>query len=176
VVAASLAAGAAAFAAVPPHEIEATVVPILGWGPGVDVTYGFAVGGKGELIFGLGYNFVDVALDFTDDDSESHGFARAKVGYRYYRRGDLRGFYLQPEIGFHLNFYELYYHGEPRGFRDYTAFSAVPAFLVGGRWVFWDRLSLRAGGGAGLQVPWDFGNNGTLPVFPRLDICLGYAF
>jgi hypothetical protein len=175
VAAASLAAGLAAFAAVPPHEIEVTAVPVLGWGPGVAVIYGTAWGERTEAIAGLGYNFYDIALDFTDDDSESHGFARAAFGLRFYS-GQLRGFYLQPEVGLHLNFYELYYHGEPRGFRDYRDFSAVPAFLVGGRWVVADALSLRVGGGAGLQVPWDFGNNGTLPVFARLDICVGYAF
>jgi len=172
VIAAALAAAAGA---TPPHEIEVTAVPILGWGPGVAVTYGTAWGEHSEAIVGLGYNFYDIALDFTDDDSESHGFARVQLGWRYYT-GALRGFYLQPELGLHLNLYELYYHGEPRGFRDYTTFSAVPAFLVGGRWVFWEALSARAGVGAGLQVPWDFGNYGTLPVFLRLDICLGYAF
>lgn len=176
VVAASLAAGAAALAAVPPREIEVTAVPILGWGPGIDVTYGFALGKRPELIFGLGYNFIDISFDIANDNNKSHGFARAKFGLRYYTGGGLRGFYLQPELGLHLQSYEVYYEGYPRGWRDYETFCVAPAFLVGGRWVFWDRLSLRVGGGGGPQIPWDFGDSGTFPFLPRVDVCLGYAF
>ena len=168
----SLATGAGA---VPRHEIELTVVPVLGWGPGFAATYGAAWSEHLEGIAGLGFNGIDLALDFGDADSKSHGFARAQLGMRYYS-GNLRGLYLQPEMGFHFNFYELYHYDEPRGFRDETAFSAVPAFLVGGRWVFVDAISARGGLGLGFQVPWDFGNRGTLPVMLRLDICLGYAF
>jgi hypothetical protein len=162
--------------AIPPREIEVTAVPVLGWGPGVDLTYGFAAGRKGEVIAGLGYNFIDVSFDIASDNNKSHGFARAKVGFRYYPRGGLRGFYLQPEVGVHLQRYEVYYEGYPRGWRDYKTYCAAPAVLVGGRWVFRDRISLRVGGGGGPQIPWEFGDSGTFPFLPRLDVCLGYAF
>lgn len=179
------AAAALAAPAAGPNEIEITAVPIIGTGLGVELAYGRALNDHTELLVGIGYAPIDLYVEAVwGGDNNSKGIARAKGGVRYDFSGDGRGLYLQGEVAYHANRFEVYRYETAerpwRGWLEVKKGSAVPAAVVGWRWVFAKRLSLRLGGGVGGNIPWDVSEAGDetdlAPVFPRLDGIVGITF
>jgi hypothetical protein len=179
------ATAALAGSAAGPNELEVTVLPIIGTAAGVELAYGRALTDHTELLVGVGYAPIDLYVEAVwGGDNNSKGIARAKGGVRYDFSGDGRGLYVQGEVAYHVNRFEVYRYetaGRPwRGWVTVEKGSAVPAAVVGWRWVFADRLSLRLGGGIGGNIPWDVSEVGDepdlAPAFPRLDGILGITF